>query len=1172
MSNLNFFSFPNIFTTIEDSKKPILLSNINIDSGVLFFYFLFQQNNKDLLLVVKDNTQVDTIYNLFKILNKDLLVLKFKDLDSEPYSKTLSSRDLEANNINTLIKSLTLKEKKIVITSSLGYIQKTLPINELQNNLESLHIDLKLKDVLPRDFFINKLIQLGYEKKPLVLKVGDFALRGDIIDIFPNYENPIRLSFFDDELESIKFFDKETQLTLNNVETFTIYRVKNIILNQNLINRFLVNYKEVLGTPKHHDYIYHQIKDSFYPSGIESFLPLFFDSTNYIADYLNNPQTIFFNVSKIDINYHYKTYEDAYIARISSNEIFKQEGFIPLKKESLLLQESDLTNLLENQINIFTTNFKEEHPNYTSYVFSPSNVKNYFMLNPNNSTKLELLLAFLKEHTKQKAIIIQCFSEESLIKITKNLRENFFKTQTINNIFTQDLFKKNIYLIQTDIFTESFILDDFILISEDIFTDNKKVIQRSIKKTFKNALKNINNLFEQDIIAHITYGIGIYLGLKSLKVNDKNHDFLEIQYKNNAKLYVPVENIDLITKYSGSDDVQLDTLGGTGWTQKKEKALAKIKDIAYDLVKIAANRKLTKSSNITTLSEEYNDFIKNFPYVETEDQLQAIEDVIADLESGKVMDRLVCGDVGFGKTEIALRAAFFVANSGFQVALIAPTTLLCNQHYHNFTKRFKNTAIKVAELSRFVSTKDKTLIKKELEEGKIDIIIGTHSLLSSSIKFKNLNLIVIDEEQNFGVIHKEKLKTLKSNCHVLTLTATPIPRTMQMALNGIKDLSLISTPPIEKKHIYTYIIQFDILAIKEAILREIKREGQVFYVCPRIEDLKDIENILIKLDLNISSITMHGQMPPKDIEQNMQDFGNKKYDVLISTNIIESGIDLSNVNTIILHNSQKFGLSQLYQLRGRVGRGNKQAFAYLTYQNKNNLTDNAKKRLEILQSLDYLGASFALANYDLDLRGAGTLLGEKQSGQVTEIGIDLYQKLLEQEVSSLKLSQLKDAKNPQTNTKNQDYFHFSPLININLPIYIPNTYIEDIDLRMNFYRRIGDIKNQEEIKILSYELEDRFGKIPLPLTNLLNTIELKILSFHANIEKIVAGTKGITFHFYNNNFSNPPKLLEFISKNAPFFNLKPDSLVYKNNLETTEEQLTKTKFILTHLITLNKIE
>lgn len=608
-------------------------------------------------------------------------------------------------------------------------------------------------------------------------------------------------------------------------------------------------------------------------------------------------------------------------------------------------------------------------------------------------------------------------------------------------------------------------------------------------------------------------------------------------YAGDAKLFVPVENIDVISRYGMEDDnIQLDTLGGLAWQAKKAKVKEKIRDIAEKLIKIAAERHLKVADSFVPPQGLYDEFCARFPFNETDDQLNAITDVLKDLNQGSPMDRLVCGDVGFGKTEVALRAAFAVAMSGAQVALIVPTTLLARQHYYNFKKRMEGFPVRVRMLSRLVTPKEAAETKKGLEDGSVEIVIGTHALLSKDIKFCNLGLLIIDEEQHFGVAHKEKLKALKSNVHVLTLTATPIPRTLQMSLTGVKQLSIIATPPVDRLAARTFVMPFDKVMIKEAIYREKFRNGQVFFVCPRVSDIFGMEKELRALVPDIRILVAHGQMPVKQLEDVMNDFADGKADMLLSTTIIESGIDMPTVNTMIVHRSDMFGLAQLYQLKGRVGRSKVRGYCYFTVPKQKELKPVAERRLNILQALDTLGAGFSLASHDMDIRGSGNILGEEQSGHIKDVGIALYQHMLEEEIMR--------QKSGERQRREDEPADWAPQITTGIPIMIPETYVRDLGVRLGLYKRIGEIRDKAGILDMREELTDRFGKLPEEVDNLLKTVEIKQLCREANVEKIDAGAKGILITFHNNVFKAPDKLINWVSRQFGVIKIRPDQKLF----------------------------
>ena len=704
--------------------------------------------------------------------------------------------------------------------------------------------------------------------------------------------------------------------------------------------------------------------------------------------------------------------------------------------------------------------------------------------------------------------------------------------------------------------------DGWCLISEQDILGERQTRRTTKKVTAKDFIADVSSLSIGELVVHVEHGIGKFLGLENIMAGGAPHDCLKILYANDAKLFVPVENIDMVSRYGLEDDnIQLDTLGGLAWQAKKAKVKAKIRDIAEKLIKIAAERHLKEADIFIPPSGPYDEFCARFPYSETDDQLNAINDVLKDLGQGSPMDRLVCGDVGFGKTEVALRAAFAVAMSGAQVALIVPTTLLARQHYYNFKKRMEGFPIKVKMLSRLVTPKEAEETKQGLADGAVEIVIGTHALLSKDIKFCNLGLLIIDEEQHFGVAHKEKLKALKSNVHVLTLTATPIPRTLQMSLTGVKQLSIIGTPPVDRLAARTFVMPFDKVMIKEAIYREKFRNGQTFFVCPRVSDIFGIEKELRELVPDIKILVAHGQMPVKHLEEVMNDFADGKADMLLSTTIIESGIDMPSVNTMIVYRADMFGLAQLYQLRGRVGRGKLRGYCYFTVPKQKNLKPVAERRLSILQALDTLGAGFSLASHDMDIRGSGNILGEEQSGHIKEVGVALYQHMLEEEIARLKAGEFEQDK--------QASLEWAPQITTGIPIMIPETYVKDLGVRLGLYKRIGEIKDKNALLDMKEELIDRFGKLPAEVDNLLKTVEIKQLAVMANVEKIEAGGKGILLSFHNNTFAAPDKLIDFVTKQFGAVKIRPDQKLFiEKNLEDYSVRVETIKTYLKKLISL----
>ena len=698
---------------------------------------------------------------------------------------------------------------------------------------------------------------------------------------------------------------------------------------------------------------------------------------------------------------------------------------------------------------------------------------------------------------------------------------------------------------------------DTAVVSEQDILGDRLVRPRRASKRSDNFIAEVTSLSAGDLVVHVDHGIGRFIGLQNIEAAGAPHDCLEIHYAESAKLYLPVENIELLSRYGSEDTgVELDRLGGTGWQNRKARLKNRIREIAHELIKIAAERKLREAPKLVMETGASDEFAAGFPYEETEDQQSAIDATLEDLATGRPMDRLICGDVGFGKTEVALRAAFAAVMGGKQVAVVVPTTLLARQHTKTFTERFKGFPVNVGQASRLVSSAELTRVKKGIADGAIDIVVGTHALLGKAIKFKDLGLVIVDEEQHFGVAHKERLKSLRAEVHVLTLTATPIPRTLQLALTGVRDLSIIASPPVDRLAVRTFVSPFDPLIVREALLRERYRGGQSFYVCPRIEDLAGAKDFLDKNVPEVRVAVAHGQMPSQVLEDIMSAFYDGKYDVLLSTTIIESGLDIPTANTLIVHRADMFGLAQLYQLRGRVGRSKLRAYALFTLPEKKKITAQAERRLKVLQSLDTLGAGFQLASHDLDIRGAGNLLGDEQSGHIKEVGFELYQQMLEEAVMSLKAGIAAPVADK-----------WSPQITIGTPVLIPEDYVADLSVRLGLYRRLADVEDEQEIDAFGAELVDRFGPLPEEVEHLLKIVAIKTLCRRANVEKIETGPKGAVLSFRDNSFANPEGLIGFIGKQGSAARVRPDmKVVLFYDWEKPTQRLHGTTAVLRNLV------
>ncbi|GAB1363554.1 hypothetical protein MASR1M32_27900 [Rhodobacter sp.] len=684
------------------------------------------------------------------------------------------------------------------------------------------------------------------------------------------------------------------------------------------------------------------------------------------------------------------------------------------------------------------------------------------------------------------------------------------------------------------------------MISEQDVLGDRLVAKPRRKRKAENFLREVDTLSPGDLVVHVEHGVGRYLGLETITALGAPHACVMLEYADNAKLYLPVENIELLSRY-GHEEGLLDRLGGGAWQAKKAKLKERIREIAERLMRVAAERALRHAPILEAPHSIWEAFAARFPYQETDDQLAAIADVVADLEKGSPMDRLIVGDVGFGKTEVAMRAAFVAALSGMQVAVVCPTTLLARQHYRSFADRFRGFPIRVKPLSRFVSTKEANLTRAEMAEGKVDIVVGTHALLAKGVTFKHLGLLVIDEEQHFGVAHKERLKAMRSEVHVLTLTATPIPRTLQLSLTGVRDLSIIATPPVDRLAIRTYVSELDTVTIREALLRERFRGGQSFYVVPRISDLPEIEDFLKTHVPEVSYVIAHGQLAAGDLDERMNQFYDGKFDVLLATSIVESGLDIPTANTMVVHRADMFGLSQLYQIRGRVGRSKTRAYCYLTTKPRAPLTPQAQKRLKLLGSLDSLGAGFNLASHDLDLRGAGNLLGEEQSGHIREVGYELYQQMLEETIAKIKSGELQGL-----STISDDW---SPQLNLGVPVMIPEEYIPDLDIRLGLYRRLSSLQTKVELEGFAAELIDRFGPLPKEVNTLMLIVRIKAMCKRAGISRLDAGPKGATVQFHNDKFANPAGLVEFLKAQGGAAKVQGTKIVLQGEMKAEGDRI-----------------
>lgn len=1119
-----------------------------------------------LLHVARDDMRMAALAEALTFFAPDVEIELFPAWDCLPYDRVSPNTDISARRMAALsrlaIRGGKGEERPLVLLATVNAVLQRVPARE---NVKTSAWSARTGNRIDLDGLTIYLAANGYSRTGTVRESGEFAVRGGIVDIFPSgFELPVRLDMFGDTLDAIRSFDAATQLTVGQLHGLDLVPASEIHLDAEAIRRFRAAYVATLGAVNDGDPLYEAVSEGRKHAGMEHWLPLFHDRLETLFDYAQDAivtldaQVEDANAARLEL------IKDYYDARIDARKTAREAkiavdapSYKPLKPDALYLTADEWRRLTDERRVRMLSPFSVPETNGINLggkqgrSFAPERTQDGINI-------FEVLGGHISGLRRAgKRIAIASWSEGARDRLQHVLSDHGIGNVLIaDNWIDVNIVNKGAVSLIVLGLENGFETDELAVISEqDVLGD--RLIRQRRKKRAENFLTEASSLSPGDLVVHVDHGIGRFERLQAIEVMGAPHDCLLLIYHGGDKLYLPVENIELLSRY-GSDDTeaQLDRLGGTGWQARKARLKERIREMASELIKIAAARELKTAPIMEPQPGAYDEFCARFPFTETEDQELAIEAVMADLARGRPMDRLVCGDVGFGKTEVALRTAFVAALAGYQVAVVVPTTLLARQHYRTFTQRFHGLPVKIRQMSRLVSAKDMTEAREGLVSGDVDIVIGTHALLGKQVKFRNLGLVIVDEEQHFGVVHKEQLKKLRAEVHVLTLTATPIPRTLQLALSGVRELSIIATPPVDRLAVRTYVSPFDPVVIREALLREHYRGGQSFYVVPRITDLTEAEEFLSQYVPEVKVVTAHGQLAAGEIEDKMTAFYDGKYDILISTTIVESGLDIPTANTLIVHRADMFGLSQLYQLRGRVGRSKARAYAYLTIPANRTLTAGAEKRLRVLQSLDSLGAGFTLASHDLDIRGAGNLLGDEQSGHIKEVGYELYQEMLEEAVASMRGG----------GAGEDEEGHWSPQINVGTPVLIPDYYVPDLDARMSLYRRLSDVETRPEIDGFAAELIDRFGKLPQEVEFLLKIVEIKGLCRTANVEKIEAGPKGAVLSFRENTFPNPVALVEVINDERGNAKLRPDhKLVFKRDWDTPEERLVGTHRLMTSL-------
>ncbi len=1118
--------------------------------------------------IMSDGQRLADFEQILGFVAPDIPVLTLPSWDCLPYDRVSPSADNSARRLAALSGLIAHAKKPhpaIVLTTANAMLQKVAP----RDVIESLAFSARPGNQLKMDDIAARLERNGFDRVSTVREVGEYAVRGGILDVFvPGQEEPVRLDFFGDTLESIRTFDPASQRTTGQARSLDLNPMSEVSLTPDTISRFRSRYLSMFGAATRDDALYTAVSEGRRYAGLEHWLPLFYEKLETVFDYLYGFRIVTDHTLRESAEERSRLVHDYFDARLQSGEQKKGQmaqgaPYKPVSPGELYLAPKDFNAVLEALAAIRLSPFNEmDAPGRKVVAVDAQTGPRWARAQAENAegeraNVFDLAVRHIAERRAMgRKVLVTGWTEGSLDRLLQVLNEHGLeKIKPVKALSDLDRLGKGEAASAVLSLEGGFETGDLSIIGEQDILGDRMVRRSKRRKRGADFIAEVAGLDEGSLVVHAQHGIGKFVGLRTIEAAGAPHACLELVYADEAKLFLPVENIDLLSRYgSEGNEAVLDKLGGGAWQMRKAKLKKRLLDMAGQLIAVAAARMVRKAPVLAAPDGLYDEFAARFPYDETEDQLNAIESVRDDLTLGRPMDRLVCGDVGFGKTEVALRAAFLSAMNGVQVAVVVPTTLLARQHFKTFSQRFRGLPIRVAQASRLVTTKELALTKKELAEGKIDIVVGTHALLGSGIQFANLGLLIIDEEQHFGVKHKERLKELKSDVHVLTLSATPIPRTLQLAMTGVRELSLITTPPVDRMAVRTFISPFDPLVIRETLMREHYRGGQSFYVCPRLADLEDIQAFLQSDVPELKVAVAHGQMPAGELEDVMNAFYDGKYDVLLSTTIVESGLDVPTANTLIVHRADMFGLAQLYQLRGRVGRSKIRAFALFTLPVNKVLTATAERRLKVLQSLDTLGAGFQLASHDLDIRGAGNLLGEEQSGHIKEVGFELYQQMLEEAVAEVK------------GDEDVQESGWSPQISVGATVMIPEDYVPDLHLRMGLYRRLGEITDLKEIDGFGAEMIDRFGPLPIEVQHLLKVVYIKSLCRTANVEKLEAGPKGVVIQFRNREFPNPAALVGYIGKQGSMAKIRPDhSIFLSRDLPTPEKRLSGAAVIMTQL-------
>jgi transcription-repair coupling factor (superfamily II helicase) len=1082
-------------------------------------------------------------HELAFFLERPVPLLPFPDWETLPYDVFSPLPEIVSQRLKTLAQLGQVRDG-ILITPVATLLQRLSP----RRHILATTFSLKHGSRIDLEEIRQRLEGVGYQCVSQVLQHGDFAVRGSILDLFPMGSSiPYRIELFDDEVESIRTFDTETQRSVDKVPAIELFPAREYPFDDDSIKRFRRAFRELFPEIANHSDLYRDVSKGFAPGGIEYYLPLFVEESETLFDYLPEQTTL---ILHRDIP---GAAAEFYREVLERHE--QRRGHVdrpPLPPELLFLEPAVLQQRIAGLSRIEIPANDDPPPGNAKAVSFACSVLPPVTIDPRQPDPAQALREFLDDVAGGTLFVAETAGHREALRDT--LTKHGITAKVIDRWSDFRAGPGSVSLLVAPMDQGLWCEDPpFAVITEtQLYGDRAQQRRRrrkSSERTFEQLLRDLEDLEIGGPVVHQDYGVGRYLGLQRLDVGGIDAEFLTLEYANHEKVYVPVASLHVIGRYSGGspETAPLHKLGGDQWQKARRRAMERVKDVAAELLEIYAKRAAKLGHAYQPPETDYAAFAAGFPFEETPDQEQAILDVIRDMTSAQPMDRVVCGDVGFGKTEVAMRAAFIAAQNGRQVAVLVPTTLLAQQHYQNFRDRFADTPIRVEVMSRFVGKKDQQELAEAAREGKIDILIGTHKILQKDLGFKRLGLVIIDEEHRFGVTHKEHFKKLRTELDFLTLTATPIPRTLNMSLSGLRDISIIATPPPNRHPIKTFISEWDDGLVQEALLREIKRGGQVYFLHNKIETMHKAAEQLKKLVPQIRLRVAHGQMPERELERIMLDFYHQRFNVLVCTTIIESGIDVPSANTILIDRADQLGLAQLHQLRGRVGRSHHRAYAYLITPPPKAMTADAVKRLEAIEASGELGAGFLLSTHDLEIRGAGELLGEEQSGQIQEIGFGLYTELLERAVNALK-----SGKQPELDLPPDS----GPEIELQSPALIPDDYLPDIHSRLVLYKRIAGAATPEELYGLQVEMVDRFGLLPTPAKTLMASAELKLKAAPLGIHKIEVAATGGRLLFGPAPRIDPVKVIELIQKHPSTYKLDgPDKLRFVKTFESANDKI-----------------